>query len=693
MACNFIKGQSGEVIDVRLDNGVPSQLFRAAQEEFQNRQKAIDAVAITKSADFIENVNFQGEEPSLEVVKDYLVRQNANQGALTAIQMQDLKNSLMSVEVSSIEELTRGLQNAFYSDELFSPTDSSLANSGLYTPYEAQTILSDIPLQEKIKSSIEALNNTDYEDGQFEEYFDIQSEPQKTEEFNSFGKLSVINPYVVEKAVINAVAAPETESDFYGALADLEYNSPITYEQAQSYIRAEEWKDVDGEISPALNTETALQISLTKTAETTNTVVNDVNSLLSTPDFVLNQNEDKAITILKSIEQGLAAEGLDVIGISQRANDTELKPFLYALQQFLINPTLENTNSFAESYDAFFEKDTTLKSRPLKESNKNRNYVYLNSSKSEEELFANNSILKVKENTYIKVRRQPLDVLYQTVYSYNTNYSTLQAFQTYVQQQSAQLENIQDGDLAEEITLMKMYFEVPMVVPQNINVSEQSINEYNFTGNREYLTTDFVSDFYAESLKQKLKNTDQYKNFYSNFGVNEKGVYLINDDPITVDTVNTWLGSINKKIAGNLTQYSLISKQLPTLGEVDTEQITAKEAARSLAINYPMSISKINSENFRVDENNLIGKNSQAEFIRVGMETYENIETKGDLTLYVKLPLNNSDYNIYKTPQPKTNVSLQDYGYLENAPEKWMTEKNYLNKTEKEKINSDNFNC
>jgi len=679
MACNFVIANN-EVVDVRTDSNKPSKLYRAALSKFEDKQQAINLVAVTKTDDFQANVVYNGEEPSLTSVLEYIGRQNGNQLPLSAQQIQDFKNSLIGLPINSVEEFRDDLTKAFYSGEIFNPTAAKLRSSGLYNEFEIQNIIGNINLQLRIKSSIEALNNTDLDEMSFENYFDVQTNPEKLNEINSFGKQVTANPYIVAKTAIDSLAAPKSEAEYYSNLSDLEYQTSISYLEAQRYVRAQE---LDSELNPALANNTAQLIPQTKQADTSNNIIANIQLIRSIPEAVAEQNPENIRTLLSAVEVGLASEGLDVIGIKDRGNDPTLKDFLTELEQFLLIPSIENTVSFSAAYNEFFTVDTSEVSRALRVRDKDKTYVYSETSLPEQQVYTEKSLLKVAPNTYIKVRKQPLEDLYATMFSYST-IPTIEEFKNYVQAQSAQLNSSEN---AEEFTLMKMYFNAPLVVEERVQPQQQT-----FTGNQEYLQNEFISDFYAESLKQKLTNSPQYKNFYSQFKINERGLYLVNTDTITVDTVNTWLGEIKAGIANNLKQYSLISKQLPELGQVD-EDIEIFEDKRTTAVNYPLSIPKLTNENYRIDEDNIIVKNSESEFVRVGMDVYENTETKGTLTLYSKLPASDLNYNLQNVESPKTKLKLEDYTYLETLPNKWITDRKYISAQEQQKINEENFNC
>lgn len=670
MACTFIKNDQGEIIDVRSETGAPSQLYKQALDKYQDKQKAIDIVATTLSEGFIET----GVSPSLEQVEAYIVRENSNTLPLSAKQLQDLKNTVMG-NIVSVEELYRKLQSAFYVGNLFAPTEQSLRNSGLYSPYELQAIINDIDLQQRIKNSIEALNNTEIEDSQLENYFDLTT--IKSNEINSFGKLNNYNPYIVEKDTIDLLGGLTTQSDFYEQIENLPYPTEVTFEEMQQYVRAQE---MDDNLQPLRdNTQTLLEI---KSAETSSEVIDNIETLLSVNDAVIEQNADKVRAVLSTVEKQLAQEGLDVIGIKDRALDIELKPFLQGLLTYLKNPTLANTTAFSQTYNSFFQIDISNKYRPLKLP-KNRNYVYTEAIRSEMEMFENN-LVKAQPNVFIKIRRQSLEDMYDIVQSYREG--TIEDLQREVQQQMGQAQEL----MTEEVVLWKMYLNVPLNITQEVTAPEQLENNTLFEGNQQYLENEFPTDFYKEMLKQKINNSPQYQNFYSHFTINQKGIQLINQDPITLDTIQTWIEEIKPTIANNLKQYSLISKQLPRLISAETE-ITAKESQRALAVNYPLQIPKLNAQSFRVGEENVIAKNTTQEFIRIGTETYENTATIADLTLYTKLPVNDSVYNRYGIKQPSSDISLQEYAHLESRGE--IKFKSYLNQKERTNINQENFNC
>lgn len=682
MACTFNEDGS-----VRIDSGAPHALYLEAMREFGDPQQASDIVAVTQSEDYIGEIN-------LKDALEYIGKKNGNQKPLTAIQNQDLKNSLMAMNVSGIDEARIKLNNAFYNSEnIFSPTNTSLANSGLYSQYETQTILDDISLQERIKSSLEALNNTDYLEQDYQDYVDINQPLQKNAEFNSFGKLSPINPYIVEKTTLDTLADPATRQQFDDNLQKLDYqytNPEALYLQMTQYKRAENWQDVDGEIisyTPLNDTLSTIEQGVI--VEDNSETIGNINTLLDLSEEIISDNLEQAQTVLDYIEQDMAEKGLDLVGLSQRVDDIELKPFLLALQDFLEVPTVDATTNFTSAYNSFFGVDISPATTILKPIDLTKNYVYLRTNKSEELLLAENNLLKVADNTYIKINRLPLEQLYRVVGTYSDLIPANIGLREYVEQQMASLNSVENADLAEELVLNKMYFRQPLNVPSEIDFQEQENNEDFFEGG---ISDDFVADFNSAAIKEKYKDSDLWKNFYSNFKINAIGLFMVNTDPITLDNMMSWMQQI--PLSNQLGQYSLVSKQMPNLIDVNNEETTTTyESERSLAVNYPQTVSKPNNESFKIDDATIITKNTGERFIRVGDDVFEVYESSDALNMFIKLPATNPNFNQYKIAPPKAEKQLKDYAYLATEQTQYTRDRNYLNRQQREEVEQQNFNC
>ena len=194
----------------------------------------------------------------------------------------------------------------------------------------------------------------------------------------------------------------------------------------------------------------------------------------------------------------------------------------------------------------------------------------------------------------------------------------------------------------------------------------------NFTGNQEYLTNEYVSDFYTDLLKEKQKNSRKYKDFYSNFGVNEKGLFVTGN----LDRVKLYADE-------NLKQYSILSKQMPDLS--DTTENLASE--RDNLVNYPQTIEEYKGEIFKLNDNEIILKNNVEGFIRIDNDIFESVDIDGNINHFVKLEKNNSEYNIVNVKEPSSDVNIRDFDYLKDSNEDFISVKDYLKGSKPDQLN------
>ena len=169
------------------------------------------------------------------------------------------------------------------------------------------------------------------------------------------------------------------------------------------------------------------------------------------------------------------------------------------------------------------------------------------------------------------------------------------------------------------------------------------------------------------------------KGQHKDFSVNERGIYLLNNDSQTIS-------NLKLTASEDLKQYSLISKQLPDLTEEYSENVFIN--ARVDALNNPQTIKKFTGQLFKLNENEVIIKDNTEEFLKIGDEIYESVAKQSNLNHFIKLKSNNSDYNIINSEISESNIKLENYKYLETSPDTFISAKNY--KTNKSLTE---FNC
>ena len=650
MACNWIINNSGEIVGVKTKNGEDSKLFKDLASKFGN-SKASELYAVSQSENFKEIHQSNTEEPSSKNVVRYVAQQNESKESLTQRQIIDLQ------DFDKVDK--QKLISTFYDDfGLFYTDVKKLVKSGMYSQYEAQTINSDINLQRQIKSSLERLKNSDVTPQE-----SVEIKRERSLEVNSFGKLKAINPQIVYENIKETLVGIKDRNEFDAKLEELGYlnvNSNQIFEDLKQYKKAEVFIEVEGQIRQKNKTETELVLPLV--AKQTDNL--KVEELLNFKLDFLQRNQSTTVELLREIEQELINDGIDVIGLSSKTIDENLIDFLDVTNNFIQSPTKENTNIFATISDIFFERDVSPQTKAIK-GEEDKDYVQLDTNLSEEQVYEQAGLIKSgSDNIWIKTAKENLEELYNNLRTYTEKYPKDKTLEEYVQEQIPTIEGFNNAENAEAVYLYKMYFDVQ---EKEKVVETQDIK--NFKGDYEYLTNGFVSDFYIETLKGQHKD----------FSVNEKGIYLLNNDSQTIS-------NLKLTISEDLKQYSLISKQLPDLTEEYSENVFINGRVNTL--NNPQTIKKFTGKLFKLNENEVIVKDNSENFLKVGDEIYESVAKQSNLNHFIKLESNNSDYNIINLEISESNIKLEDYKYLETSPDSFISAKNY--KTDK---NLTDFNC
>lgn len=674
------------IYDPNNSLGIEEKTFSDYEEALSYRDSFVDEAKSTYP--LVE------KEPSLEQVMQYITSQNENKVPMNADQMRDYKNSFIGTNGFTFENLKK----AFYDKNgVFFVSVPKLVSSGLYSQYEAEHLQKDTELQEKVKTSVEALKNTEEVITPTQEDFE---QVEKENLFNSFGKLNNLNPYIVQKQIQDTLAAT-TREEFDELLGELPFPSfqksvesevakDALFRDMQKYKKAEVLIDVRGQIKPSLKSNTEVVVlQVAQDLEGTK-VLSDIKYVLQQDINILKANIKETRTLLKSIEKGLINEGYDVIGLEAKNPDAFMMEYLSAVSDLSENASQESVDEYVRVYDSYFESDLSNEKGYIKTEQDDRNFVKLDTELTEEETYNQQGLIKQEEGVYIKVNKKSSEELYPIVVTYPEKLpegvKTEEELKKYVQSQINN-DEVSDAETAEVINLFKMYYGIPLQEEgRTENFEEFDQKQAQFTGNQEYLTTDFISDFYIEGLKEKVKESKAYRDFYRHFKITEKGLELINTDPITLD-------SIQEYVTEDLANYSLLSKSMPNLKIGEVEIVESRNNRRNKVANYPSILPKFDGNLSLLDDNHIIAKNTNDEFLRIKGDVYENTQTISNLTMYKKLDTLNKNFLSLAVEKPTSEFLLEDYIYLEDNPESFIKAKNYLTNKEKEKLYNEEFEC
>lgn len=107
------------------------------------------------------------------------------------------------------------------------------------------------------------------------------------------------------------------------------------------------------------------------------------------------------------------------------------------------------------------------------------------------------------------------------------------------------------------------------------------------------------------------------------------------------------------------------------------EKTIEQESTRDEAINNPQTTKDFKGELFKINDKEVVLKNSSETFVKINGDVYENIEKVGNLSLYSILP-KSDNYLQVGIERPITDIELKNYDYLNETPEKFRTTKDLL---------------
>jgi hypothetical protein len=199
----------------------------------------------------------------------------------------------------------------------------------------------------------------------------------------------------------------------------------------------------------------------------------------------------------------------------------------------------------------------------------------------------------------------------------------------------------------QKIIATKMFFELPITVQPEIPTIREKLNTYlNPTNNYDYLVTDFIADFNKEKIREGRKNSRKYKDYYSNFEINEKGIILKNSDPITIKLMESYISEDMKNYLSSTDQIQL---------EVYDDMIT-RELKREYYLEYPKAL-PIFEGNYNPINQNTISSKESMDFLRLSdNRVFEQTDSIEDTFFYS---------NVTDKEQPKLDIEKRDYENLQ----------------------------
>ena len=437
-------------------------------------------------------------------------------------------------------------------------------------------------------------------------------------------------------------------------------------------------------------------------------VAQDTAFLSKLDDYVWSSEQQDVKAILKEIETKLVDYNIDVIGLSDlydRKNKSEFIDFLNKINTFtekVSNNThsVKDISQLSQDIDNFFGRSTSYEKvfKKVSDTNKGKTLVELTSEKDDLSLFEQHGLVKTSEGYYQKVSVEntldeaydrATDVIIQNPSLINgSNFKHLSfykdgkfdevaildevnrsavkdALKTYFKKRANELNdpNLKNRtETAQKWTIYKLMNKNPMNTEKLPNFVQEEVKFQNYNGNYHYLTNNFHSDFQNYILKNKLDNTELYKNVLKYFEVNENGISLNTENNTIKQRIRN--SYITDQTFENLKQYSIISKNktMQDLFEFENDGIRRHNAAENQRYYYSNNFSQMESfkGDYEVSGNTLVANNSSDNFIRVKEGLFERVGQINGVYVYGKQQIiENPNFNNYEYKLESPNVNME----------------------------------
>lgn len=504
------------------------------------------------------------------------------------------------------------------------------------------------------------------------------------------------------------------------------------FQKMQDFKRMPEMKIVGEGLQQVENNDIKVQLEQTFALAEDQSISSDIIYLNELSQDLYDENIQDVQELIQEIEKKAAKQGIDIVGLGEKISSKtrdDIYDLLESLNTLTTAPSQEAFEDFIVQHELIFgtEKTPSIKVQKVLPSNKNKSLISLDTKVSEYVLFDKLGLVKVSEGVYQRVQKEELSDLYNKLYEisqYNEGILPVEAFPFLNKGGVLNLETLRnaenrdiiiedikefienkvttldlpststDNTVLQQLLINKYAFNHPIVVNSEVDVQQEFEDFNNFDGSEAYLTTDFISDFYQEYLAEKIKDSKLFKDFYSNFTVNEKGIVLVKDDAITVGVIKDYLKERKVKKAKDLANYSLLSNHLPNL-KVATEQSSdySREFFRNLYTNNPMSLEKLRQDYSVLGANTILIKNSTENFVRVKGGVMELMTTKGGVSFYEKIGENKGEYKTFKSEEPILSVDSSQYGTEEVSSEDFIKAEKYYTKKQEGEIDDEYLAC
>ena len=727
MICQIHRNYTtGEVDRVTTPNGVDSSLYKDALAITKDAEKALNIWATAYTDSYKNSYGEWVEEPSLSQVMDF-INIDSKEDKLSTEEALSILNTSQLLGIQP-EQLYFNLKNTFFNSNNQLVVDAErLRNSGLYTEDEIIDLLQFPSLRAGLIDTLAKMKNS-FAEETFTTNIDLSEYPLiiKTGEKNKLGKNIIIPPTEVENYIIKNLKSLE-EID---SLDRTDIKDALTTPEAKAYVKSllDTYQTVPvytvkgGILDVKSNNELAVTLLETVTVNEDKVDFSEATAFIrDIPQDDWYSRGEEVVSLLKDIEWEAAQIGLDIVGLADSysfKSKEEVVGFLKLIDDFnvsteeLIVDEVDILDLATEINDYFGNNDSMATKIISPSKFKGRDLAVIEGPVDENYVYRVGGFIKLFNNVYERVEpigdfETVLENVYQSVRS-NPELLPREAYSSFgLVKGNIDFKSIYDlnnKDLVKSSIRSfsgRMIKDIPGEISEDLDTSKEvallkalhgsqetvrpykdlSIINKSITGNKEYLVTDFVSDFYKQLLTNKVEETDLWNNALKYFQINNNGIDIDVSDEVKEQIK---LSLINdQQLYDVLVNYSLISKNdnLDFLREIiETPSFDTIENRRDFAVNFPETVKKIDKEYTRMSDNTLVVNNSHEEFIKLNDGIYELTEYENGVSVYSKLrTVTNPQYFVFNVSSPLyEDIDLQSF--KDDSPT--VTYKNKFNSTQ-----------
>lgn len=535
LACKIVRTDSGVL--ALNEQGKVSNLYLDLLSFFQNDEKALNFWALTHTDEFKTAFGGRSDNMSVEDVVAFANAVQIEESELSPSERHEVKSIMESNNIGDLQQLSNTLNNIFKPNGFIDLDIDAAIESGMYNQEDLKNInLTEInSLLNKIEGDLQKGRNFTVVPSQDD--VAVIDETKKTILGTSFQlsrtdidndiipRIESFTPDVIEEAIQNSefqtyVDKFNTDEEFKNK--EIERFSKLSSVPVLSFIGDQITDENISYHDQLLNTIPA-EFDIVD-------IESDLDFLEEIPEGNWNNNPNEIRNVLREVEQTLAKNNIDLVGLSNLYNNREqVLSLITPLKNMIRNTNDVTILEFARAHDTVFPPSENRLVRVIPEKYKGLNVVSLNTRKTDAELYSEHGLIKLEEGLYHKVQRMDntmaaYEYLYRqlvdgkmtipsqyiTVKDYKNPSNKVEVLKGITNYVNARETGI-TSEFQEEISLYQLVFDHNPIQKQDFRKLS------TIRTNEEYLKGDFVADFYNYVLNEKLNDTPMYREVLSKF--------------------------------------------------------------------------------------------------------------------------------------------------------------------------------